>query len=55
MSSAEPAEKRANVSEGYRGLFMDVFPELVGELTDEGLENTEISVGIRHLKEVSGL
>lgn len=54
MSSAEPPEKRANRAEGYRALFMDVFPQLVGELTEEGLQNTEISVGIQHLKEVSG-
>ena len=53
MSSAEPPEKRANRSEGYRAQFMDVFPQLVGELTEDGLQNTEISVGIRHLKEVS--
>ena len=33
---------------------MDVFPQLVSELTDDGLQNTEISVGIQHLKEVSG-
>ena len=53
MSTAEPPEKRATRSEGYRSLFMDVFPQLVGELTEEGLQNTEISVGIQHLKEVS--
>ena len=53
MSSAEPPEKRANRAEGYRALFMEVFPQLVGELTEEGLQNTEISVGIQHLKEVS--
>ena len=53
MSSTEPPEKRATRSEGYRALFMDVFPELVRELTEDGLQNAEISVGIQHLKEVS--
>ena len=48
----EPPQKRPTRSEGYRSLFMSVFPELVSELTDEGLENPEISVGIQHLKEV---
>lgn len=52
MSVAEPPEKRANRAEGYRPLFMDVFPKLVGELTDDDIQNTEISVGIQHLKEV---
>ena len=50
--SEEPPQKRATRSEGYRPLFMSVFPELVSELTGEGLENPEISVGIQHLKEV---
>ena len=53
MSTTEPPEKRATRSEGYRSLFMEVFPQLVGELTDDEVENTEISVGIQHLKEVS--
>ena len=53
MSAVEPPEKPATRSEGYRSLFMDVFPQLVGELTDDGLQNTEISVGIQHLKAVS--
>ena len=52
MSTTQPPEKRATRSEGYRSLFMDVFPQLVGELTDDGVKNTEISVGIQHLKEV---
>ena len=51
--SEEPPQKRTIRSEGYRALFMSVFPELVSELTEEGLKNTEISVGIQHLKEVS--
>ena len=53
--SEEPPQKRATRSEGYHSIFMDVFPELMAELTDEGLKNTEISVGIQHLKAVSSL
>jgi farnesyl diphosphate synthase len=52
MSTTQPPEKRATRSEGYRSLFMDVFPQLVEELTDDGVKNPEISVGIQHLKEV---
>ena len=52
MSADDPPEKRANRAEGYRSLFMDVFPQLVGELTEDDIGNTEISVGIQHLKEV---
>ena len=42
-------------SEGYREKFMDMFPKLVKELTDEGLLDGEIKEAIVHLKEVCHL
>lgn len=39
-------------AESYRERFMSVFPELVKQLTDEGLQNNEIRDGIKHLKQV---
>lgn len=40
-------------SESYKVLFKETFPELVRELTEDGLENPEISDGILHLQKVS--
>ena len=40
-------------SEDYKAKFMSVFPELVRELTEDGLLNSQIKDAIQHLKEVS--
>lgn len=49
-----PAKQRAiSHSESYREKFQAVFPELLKELTEDGLKNPEIADGIRHLQEVS--
>ena len=40
-------------SESYREKFHKVFPVLVKELTEDGLNNPEIADGIRHLQDVS--
>ena len=39
-------------AEGYREKFLALFPELVAELTDEGLGNPEIVDAIQHTKRV---
>ncbi len=52
MSTEPQAKKPSSHSEGYRGLFMAVFHDLVKELTEDGLKNPEISDGIQHLQEV---
>ena len=46
------AVKSGSHSESYKPLFKTVFPDLVKELTDEGLQDPEISDGIRHLQGV---
>ena len=38
---------------GYKEAFHSAFPELVRELTEDGLKNEEISDGVQHLKDVS--
>ena len=49
---AEGEGKCKYYAESYREKFMSVFPELVKQLTDEGLQNNEIRDGIKHLKQV---
>lgn len=39
-------------SENYKALFKEKFPELVQELTEDGLKDPEISDGIMHLQKV---
>ena len=39
-------------SDGYKAEFHSKFPELVKELTEDGIKNPEISDGIQHLKDV---
>ena len=51
--SEQEAKRSTSVSEGYKGLFQAIFPDLVKELTEDGLKDPEISDGIRHLQEVS--
>ena len=57
MQGEEPGAKKAKLSqshsENYKPLFKTVFPELVKELTEEGLADPEISDGIQHLQSVS--
>jgi hypothetical protein len=50
----EPSEKKQKTyfSHSYKDAFKQVFPELVKELTEEGLNDPEISDGIRHLQRV---
>ena len=54
--SAEPAEKRAKMSgsfsDDYKEAFKKIFPELVKELTEDGLNDPEISDGVQHLQRV---
>ena len=52
--TGEQCAKRAKLShsESYKNSFKALFPELVKELTEDGLCDTEISDGIRHLKTV---
>lgn len=45
-------ERPSSYSEGYKSLFMSVFPDLVREQTENGLKDPAISDGIRHLQEV---
>lgn len=50
---AEPEAKRIpSHSESYKGLFQSVFPTLVTELTEDGLNDVQISDGIKHLHKV---
>lgn len=49
--SNEPSTKRS--SDEHKVAFHRVFPELVKELTEDGLKDPEISDGIQHLKDVS--
>ena len=53
-SNGEPEAKKAKVShsESYKPLFKTVFPELVKELTEDGLQDPEISDGVQHLQRV---
>ncbi len=44
--------KAPSYSESYKALFLSVFPSLVQELTEDGLNNPEIADGVQHLKEV---
>ena len=39
-------------AENYRQKFMAVFPELIDQLTDEGIHDVKICDGMQHLKEV---
>lgn len=39
-------------SESYKSKFMSVYPELIKELTDDGLLNDDIKDAIQHMKEV---
>ena len=39
-------------AEGYREKFLAVFPELVTELTRDGLGNPEIADGVEHMRKV---
>ncbi len=48
----EPTAKASSHSESYKALFQSVFPSLVQELTEGGLNNPEISDGVKHLREV---
>lgn len=50
----EQCAKRVKLShsDSYKKSFKALFPELVKELTEDGLRDTEISYGIRHLKTV---
>lgn len=41
-----------NPSDGSKDAFHSKFPELVKELTEDGIKNPEISDGIQHLKDV---
>ena len=54
MEGAEPVEKKAKLSysESYKGAFKKVFAELVKDLTEDGVNDPEISDGIRHLQRV---
>jgi len=48
-----PAKQRPiSHSESYREKFQAFFPELLKELTEDGLKNPGIADGIRHLQEV---
>ena len=49
---SEPSSKGSKASDGNKEAFHNKFPELVRELTEDGLKNLEISDGIQHLKEV---
>ena len=53
----EPSDKKAKVSlshsHSYKEAFKKVFPELVKELTEEGVNDPEISDGMRHLERVN--
>lgn len=40
-------------SEDYKDAFHRMFPDLVKELTEDGLKNPEISDGVQHLRDVS--
>ena len=42
-----------SLSEGYKVLFKGKFQELVQELTEDGLKDSEVSDGIMHLQQVS--
>ncbi len=42
-------------SDSYKEAFKNAFPELVKDLTEDGLNDPEISDGIRHLQRVSML
>lgn len=46
MSTSKPP------SDGYKEAFHKIFPDLVKELTEDDLKNTQIADGIQHLKEV---
>lgn len=52
----EPSDKKAKItlshSHSYKDAFKQVFPDLVKELTEGGLNDSEISDGIRHLERV---
>ena len=45
-------ESSSKPSDGYKAAFHSKFPELVRELTEDGLKNPEISDGVQHLKDV---
>ena len=40
-------------AEEYREKFLALFPELVAELTDEGLGNPQVVDAMQHLKKVT--
>ena len=40
-------------SENYKDAFHRMFPDLVKELTEDGLKDPEISDGVQHLRDVS--
>jgi hypothetical protein len=45
-------ESSGKPSDGHKTVFHSKFPELVRELTEDGIKNPEISDGIQHLKDV---
>ena len=47
------ANKPKYHAEEYRGKFLALFPELVAELTDEGLANPQVVDAMQHLKKVT--
>lgn len=49
---AQSTAKALSHSESYKALFRSVFPSLVQELTEDGLNNPEILDGVKHLREV---
>ena len=41
-----------SISESYKAVFKETFPELVRELTESGLKDPEIADGMLHLQKV---
>ena len=43
-----------SLSEGYKAAFKEAFPDIVQELTKDGIRDSEIADGMQHLQRVSG-
>ena len=44
-----------SISESYKAMFKDKFPDIVRELTESGLQDPEIADGMLHLQKVEWL